>query len=183
MKSNFDKYIKSASCYLHDCPYGYDISCADCVRLMVTEHDAKVRADAFDRGYDKGRADAIDRCIETVSRETHDGTLCDYLTDLKKTKTADEMTRAELMDKICPIEAVSDCNNGTCTRACDKCDITLNQWLDRYDATLKRKVIEKIQSVALVSIYSDLWETLEQMKEEDNGRISNELKEQKNGHT
>lgn len=48
MKSNFDKYIKSASCYLHDCPYGYDISCRECVNRMIAEHDAKVRADAID---------------------------------------------------------------------------------------------------------------------------------------
>lgn len=153
--------------YLCDSYYGdgCDRNCDTCRKWLSDYLD-----DLFNMGYDKGRADAIDRCIETVSRETHDGTLCDYLADLKKTKTADEMTRADLMDRICPIEAVSDCNNGTCTRACDKCDITLNQWLDKYDATLKREVIEKIQSVALVSVYSDLWDTLEQMKEEDNGR-------------
>lgn len=48
--------------------------------------ERRIRLDAFDRGYDKGRAVAIDRCIEIVSRETHDGTLCDYLADLKKYK-------------------------------------------------------------------------------------------------
>lgn len=34
----------------------------------------------------KGRTDAIEECIEIVSRETHDGTLCDYLEALKEQK-------------------------------------------------------------------------------------------------
>lgn len=40
----------------------------------IEDHDARVRAET------------IDECIEIVSRETHDGTLCDYLEELKVQK-------------------------------------------------------------------------------------------------
>lgn len=34
--------------------------------------------------YEQGRTDAIDECVDIVTRETHDGTLCDYLEELKE---------------------------------------------------------------------------------------------------
>lgn len=66
MESNFDQYIGSAACYMNDCPYGYDISCADCVKRMVAEHD--VEHDA------KVRAEAIDECFNKIEQRLNDDT-------------------------------------------------------------------------------------------------------------
>ena len=46
MESNFDKYIRKSDCEMNDCPYGYDLSCVDCVNRMIEEHDEKVKSDA-----------------------------------------------------------------------------------------------------------------------------------------
>lgn len=52
MESNFDKYIQRSACYMNDCPYGYDISCDDCVSRMVAEHyaehDKQIRTEAVE---------------------------------------------------------------------------------------------------------------------------------------
>lgn len=40
----------------------------------------------FNMGVQRGREDAINECEEIVSRETHDGTLFDYLEELKERK-------------------------------------------------------------------------------------------------
>lgn len=40
--SNFNKYIRTSSCNMSDCPYGDELSCVDCVRLMVAEYDAEI---------------------------------------------------------------------------------------------------------------------------------------------
>ena len=33
---------------MNECPFGYDISCQECTKRMIAEHDAKVRAEAID---------------------------------------------------------------------------------------------------------------------------------------
>lgn len=43
MKSNFNKYIRKAMCNITDCPYGPDLSCDECVRRLVAEHDTDVK--------------------------------------------------------------------------------------------------------------------------------------------
>lgn len=42
MKSNFDTYMRKSTCHMNDCPYGYDISCRECVNRMTTEHNAEI---------------------------------------------------------------------------------------------------------------------------------------------
>lgn len=53
--SDFDNYIRTSSCNLRDCPYGDELSCDDCVRLMIEEHDKQVRAEAVEEFADKIR--------------------------------------------------------------------------------------------------------------------------------
>lgn len=40
-------YVRTSNCNMNECPYGEDTLCVICMRRMVTEHDAKVRADAI----------------------------------------------------------------------------------------------------------------------------------------
>lgn len=48
-----------------------------------------------------------------------------------------ELTRAELIDRICLADATCDCGQGNCSSSCDKCEDILNYLLDRYDAKVR----------------------------------------------
>lgn len=67
-----------------------------------------------------------------------------------------ELTRAELIDKICLADAIDDCGQVGCSSSCDKCEDVLNYLLDRYDAKVRAKVLE------------ELWQTLCKYKQDIN---------------
>ena len=48
-----------------------------------------------------------------------------------------ELTRAELVEMICPTSATYDCCQGNCSSNCDECDDLMNYLLDRYDKTIR----------------------------------------------
>lgn len=54
-----------------------------------------------------------------------------------------ELSREELLEKICPTDATNDCCQGNCSCSCDKCDDVLNYLLDRYDAKVKADAIQE----------------------------------------
>jgi len=54
-----------------------------------------------------------------------------------------KLSREELLEKICPTDAINDCCQGDCSYSCDKCDDVLNYLLDRYDEKVKTDAIEE----------------------------------------
>lgn len=61
-----------------------------------------------------------------------------------------ELTRAELIEMICPADTTYDCNQGNCSSSCDKCEDILNYLIDRYDAKVREDAERDFQN-------SDYW--------------------------
>ena len=55
----------------------------------------------------------------------------------------DYLTRAELLEMICPTSATYECCQGDCSTSCDKCEGVMNYLLDRYDQTIRADEREK----------------------------------------
>ncbi|MCQ2211269.1 MAG: hypothetical protein MJZ34_13375 [Paludibacteraceae bacterium] len=54
-----------------------------------------------------------------------------------------EISRKELIEKICLTDATYDCGQGDCSSSCSKCDDVLNYLLDRYDKQIMSDAIEE----------------------------------------
>ena len=47
MENSFDTYFRKSTCNMNECPYGFVISCRQCVNRMIAEHDKKIRAEVL----------------------------------------------------------------------------------------------------------------------------------------
>lgn len=54
-----------------------------------------------------------------------------------------EISRKELIEKICLADATYDCGQGDCSSSCSKCDDVLNYLLDRYDKQIMSDAIDE----------------------------------------
>lgn len=57
------------------------------------------------------------------------------------------MTRDEIIDKICPSDAITDCCSGECLFGCDDCSLTLGFILDEYDKQIRAEERKKIINI------------------------------------
>lgn len=60
------------------------------------------------------------------------------------------MTREELIDKVCPSDAITDCCSEECLFCCDDCNLAIENMLDEYD----KQIIADYES-ACEKIYED----------------------------
>ena len=77
------------------------------------------------------------------------------------------MDREELMERICPTDAIHECGIGDCESNCKDCGVLLNALLDEYDNQIREDAIDE----CIEALGYDMWDVakLEKLKGKNNG--------------
>ena len=80
-----------------------------------------------------------------------------------------KMDRDTLIYKICPMDRINGCCNGTGDYKCYDCEQLMGKWLDEYDKQIRAEAIDDAKSVILQTLDNEilvdtLYLRLEQLK-------------------
>ena len=64
-----------------------------------------------------------------------------------------EMSRDMLLYKLCPMDKINGCCNGTRDYQCYDCVQLMNKWLDEYDKQIRAKAIDDLMEKQVSTLF------------------------------